>query len=91
MKFEKQTFTDDITLDYNEFIDCEIKNCTIFYYGGKFTLVRTKFTNVHFGVGGSANDTLVFLRIVRATGQNMLDALLDQGYQPVPDPSTTIN
>ena len=25
MKFENQTFTDDVTLDYNEFIDCEIK------------------------------------------------------------------
>ena len=54
MKFEKQTFTEDITLDYNEFFDCEIKDCKIIYFGGKFALVRTKLKNVRFTVGGSA-------------------------------------
>ena len=91
MKFKNQTFTDDITLDFNEFIDCEIKDCKILYYGGKFLLVRTKFINVQFGLGGPANDTLTFLRLVRANGPHLLDQLLDQGTQPVPDQSVTIN
>ncbi len=91
MKFKNQTFTDDITLDYNEFIDCDIKNCTVLFYGGKFALIRTKFSNVRFGVGGAANDTLAFLRVVRTSSQAALDSLLDQGYQPVPDQTTTIN
>jgi len=91
MKFEKQTFTDDVTLDYNEFIDCEIRGCRVYYYGGKFTLIRTKLTNVSFGLGGPANDTLSFLKLVRANGPNLLDQLLDQGDQPIPDQTVTIN
>ena len=91
MKFEKQTFTEDVTLDYNEFTDCEIKDCVLSYYGGKFTLVRTKLTNVRFAMGGPANDTLAFLRLVRANGPQLLDQLLDQGDQPIPDQTVTIN
>ena len=91
MKFENQTFTDDVTLDYNEFIDCEIKNCKILYCGGKYSLVRTKLSNVQFGLGGPANDTLAFLRLIRANGQHLLDDLLNQGPQPKPAESITIN
>ena len=91
MKFENQTFTDDVTLDYNEFIDCEIKDCKILFYGNDFSLIRTKFTNVQFGLGGPANITLAFLRLVRANGPHLLDQLLDQGTQPEPDQTITIN
>ncbi len=91
MKFENQTFTGDITLDYNEFIDCEIKDCNVLYHGGKFSLVRTKLNNVRFGLSGPANDTLIFLRLVRANGPHLLDELLDQGPQPKPSQTVTIN
>jgi len=91
MKFEKQTFTNDVTLDYNEFIDCEIKDCGVLYHGGKYLLVRTKLINVRFGLGGPANDTLSFLKLVRANGQHLLEELLDEGPQPTPDQSVTIN
>lgn len=91
MRFVKQTFTTDVTLDYNEFIDCEIKDCVVFFYGGEFSLVRTKLNNVRFGLGGPANSTLNFLRLVRATSPGLLNELLDQGPQPTPDQSVTFN
>lgn len=91
MIFKNQTFTEDVTIDYNEFIDCTIKDCVVFYHGGKFSFVRTKFSNVRFGLAGSANDTLAFLKLVRANGEHLLNELLDQGGQPSPDESVTIN
>jgi hypothetical protein len=80
-----------VTLDYNEFVDCEIRDCLLVYHGGEFSLVRTKLVNVRFGLGGAANNTLGFLKLVRANGQELLDSLLDQGPQPEPGQSVTIN
>jgi len=91
MRFVKQLFTTDVTLDYNEFIDCEIKDCVVFFHGGDFSLVGTKLTNVRFGLGGPANSTLGFLRLIRANGPHLLEALLNQGEQPVQDGQVTIN
>jgi hypothetical protein len=91
MRFSKQTFTTDVTLDYNEFIDCEIRDCTVLFHGGEFSLVRTKLTNVRFGLAGPANNTLVFLRLVRAHGPNLINELLDAASAPKPDQSITIN
>lgn len=90
MRFERQTFTTNVTLDYNEFIDCTIKDCTVLYFGGDFSLTRTTLSNVRFGLGESANRTLDFLRLVRANGQQLLDELLDAAPGPAPD-SVTIN
>ena len=91
MRFVNQTFTTDVTLDYNEFVDCEIKDCTVLFHGGDFSLVRTKLNNVRFGLGGPANSTLNFLRIVRSTNANLINELLDQGPQPTPEQSVTVN
>jgi hypothetical protein len=92
MRFVKQVFTGgQVTLDYNEFVDCEIRDCLLVYHGGEFSLVRTKLVNVRFGLGGAANNTLGFLKLVRANGQELLDSLLDQGPQPEPGQSVTIN
>ena len=91
MRFVKQSFTDDVTLDYNEFIDCEISNCLVLFHGGDFTLLRTTLTNVRFGLGGPANNTLNFLRLVRAANPRLLDELLNATPGPVPDQSVTIN
>ena len=81
MRFEKQVFTTDITLDYNEFVDCEIKDCVVFFYGGSFSLIRSKLSNVKFGVGGPAGQTLEFLRLVRTVGPHLLDELLNARAQ----------
>jgi hypothetical protein len=91
MRFIKQTFTDDVTLDYNEFVDCEIRNCLVLFHGGDFTLLRTTLTNVRFGLGGPANNTLNFLRLVRAASPRLLDELLNAAPEPVSDQSVTIN
>jgi hypothetical protein len=91
MRFVKQTFTNDVTLDYNEFVDCEISNCLVLFHGGDFTLLRTTLTNVRFGLGGPANNTLNFLRLVRAANPRLLDELLNAAPGPVSGQSVTIN
>ncbi len=92
MRFVKQVFNGgEVTLDYNHFVDCELRDCLLVYRGGEFSLVRTRLTNVRFGLGGAANNTLGFLKLVRANGHHLLDALLDQGAQPEPEQSVTIN
>lgn len=92
MKFVRQVFNGgQVTLDYNEFEDCEMHGCVLVYHGGDFSLVRTRLVNVQFGLAGAANNTLSFLRLVRANGQGLLDGLLDAGVQPVPEHSVTIN
>lgn len=91
MRFVKQTFTNDVTLDYNEFVDCEISNCLVLFHGGDFTLLRTTLTNVRFGLGGPANNTLNFLRLVRAASPRLLDDLLNAAPGPVSGQSVTIN
>lgn len=85
MRFEKQVFTTDVTLDYNEFVDCEIKDCVVHFHGGEFKLERTKLTNVKYRLAGAANATLQFLKLVRASGPDLVDGLLNQGDQPKPD------
>jgi hypothetical protein len=85
MKFENQTFTTDVTLDCNEFIDCEIMNCVIHHQGGPFSMIRTRLDNVRFGVSGSAQNVLSFLCMVRATNPAAVDELLDGAPQPTPE------
>lgn len=84
MRFEKQVFTTDVTLDFNEFIDCEIRNCTVHFHGGDFSLQRTKLTNVSYRLAGPAHSTVQFLKLVRATGSHIFDELMNQGDQPTP-------
>ena len=92
MRFESKVFESaEVTLDYNEFVDCEMRNCVLLYHGGDFSLTRTRLNNVQFGLAGAANNTLSFLRLVRANGQALLDGLLDAGPQPIPEHSVTIN
>src|SRR5258708_14462043 len=64
MRFENQTFTTDVTLDYNEFIGGVIKNCVVFYYGGYLSLSQTPMENVRFAMAGAAQCALMFLRII---------------------------
>jgi hypothetical protein len=92
MKFVGQVFDGgEVTLDYNEFVDCEMRGCVLTFYGGEFSLVRTRLEKVQFALGGAANNTLSFLRLVRANGPALLDGLLDAGPQPEPGQGVTIN
>lgn len=89
MKFENQTFTTDVTLDCNEFIDCVIKNCVIHHQGGSFSMLRTRLENVRFGLGGPAQHVLSFLRLVRATNPAAVSELLDGAPEPTTERSGT--
>ena len=82
MHFEKQVFTTDVTLDYNEFVDCEFKNCKIFYHGGPFSVVNGKFSQVSYMFGGDANNTLGFLRMLHSITPQLIDELLKPPSQP---------
>ncbi len=89
MKFENQTFTTDVTLDCNEFIDCVIKNCVIHHQGGPFSMLRTRLENVRFAIGGHAQNVLSFLRLVRVTNPAAVSELLDGEPMSTPDRSKT--
>jgi hypothetical protein len=92
MRFVNQVFQGgEITLDYNEFIDCEFRDCLVVLHGGEFSLVRARFERVRFGLAGAANNTLMFLRLVRANGPHLVDELLNGGAPPPADQSLTIN
>jgi hypothetical protein len=91
MRFVKQVFTTDVTLDYNEFIDCEFRDCVVYFHGGEFSLVRTTFNNVRYALAGPANNTLSFMRLIRANAPHLINQLLDAQPAPTPDQSVTIN
>ncbi|HEY7964845.1 MAG: hypothetical protein ACHQD6_08990 [Steroidobacterales bacterium] len=86
MRIENQTFVDTtITLDYNQFVGCTIRDCLVVCHGGDFLLERTTLQNCRFVLSGPANNALQFLRLVRANGEHLLNELLDQGPQYRPD------
>ncbi|HET7757690.1 MAG TPA: hypothetical protein VFK87_10575 [Steroidobacteraceae bacterium] len=79
MRFENQTFTGTtVTLDFNQFVNCTIADCLVVCHGGDFSLSRTTLMRCKFGVGGMANNTLQFLKLVRANGPQLLEDLLNQ-------------
>jgi hypothetical protein len=89
MKFENQTFTTDVTLDCNEFIDCVLKDCLISHQGGWFSMTRTRLENVRFGVGGPAQNVVSFLRMVRVHNRGAVEELLDGVLLTTPEPAGT--
>lgn len=63
MKYENETFTNEVELDGNEFIGCVFENCTVVYSGGKQPLItRCSFNNFTFEFRGCADNTVTFLR-----------------------------
>lgn len=91
MKFVKQKFTEDISIDFNEFVDCEFENCVVLYHGGSFTLTRPKFKNVRFGVGDAANNTLIFLKYIRQSSPEIFEELFQTSQNPIQSKPPTIN
>lgn len=92
MRFENQVFQGgEVTLDYNEFVDCVFRDCLLVFHGGEFSLVRVRFEQVRFGLAGAANNTLMFLRLVRANGPQLVEELLGGSAELRADQSVTIN
>ena len=88
MRFENQTFTTDVTLDYNQFIGGVIKNCVVFYYGGDFSLSQTRMENVRFALAGAANGALMFLRMIRSLNPQAFEELMSEAPPPPNGPAT---
>ncbi len=84
MRYIKQAITGiDVNLDFNEFEDCVIKDCIVTCNGGPFSLVRTRFERVRFAIGGPAQATLAFLKLVKAHSPDLLNELMNDGAQPL--------
>jgi hypothetical protein len=88
MRFENQTFTTDVTLDYNQFIGGVIKNCVVYYYGGDFSLSETRMENVRFAMAGAASGALMFLRMIRSLNPQAFEELMSQAPPPPNGPAT---
>ena len=79
MRFENQTFTTDIAVDYNEFVNCTFKDCRILFHGGEFSFAGTvSFERVSFGLGHAANNTVTFLKFLRAGAPQAFAELMAQ-------------
>ncbi len=88
MRFDNQTFTSDVTLDYNQFIGGVIRDCVVYYYGGDFSLSGTRLENGRFALGGPANGALMFLRMIRAMNPQAFEELMSQAPPPSHGPAT---
>ena len=80
MRFENQAFErTTITLDYNEFVNCTIKDCTVIYAGGPYSLVTCKIDGeIRLNLLESAHRTLIFMSWLRSleNGQQLMEGML---------------
>jgi hypothetical protein len=61
MKFENFN-GETVDLDYNEFVSCTFRNCTLIYRGGNAPILTgNSFNNFSFVFAGAAGTTLAFL------------------------------
>jgi hypothetical protein len=90
MRFENQTFTTDIAIDYNEFVNCTFKDCRILFHGGEFSFAGTvNFERVAFGLGHAANNTVTFLKFLRAAAPQAFAELMAQQQKPAASTGST--
>ena len=75
--YQRDVYVENVTLDYNEFTDCEFRNCALVFAGGHYLMTRCKFDNVRFGCIDAAERTLVFLRFINTApnGRQLIDEL----------------
>jgi hypothetical protein len=61
--FKHQTFTDSsFDLDETVFLECELKNCDLFYSGGDLEILNSKMDNCRFHWRGAAKNTMSVLQ-----------------------------
>ena len=80
MQFENETFSDEVTLDGNEFVNCGFaRGCKIIYGGGKFDLKDCRFqAPIAYELNGAAAITLSFLRFLARMSPDMLRQMLEE-------------
>lgn len=78
MRFEKQIFITDVTLDHNVFVDCVIRDCVVHFHGGPIELERTRFENVRFALHGAALATIGFLKLAKLNNPRIVEELIEK-------------
>lgn len=73
MRFENQTISQDITVDFSEFDNVEFKNCKVIFRGGAFSFKNVRFTNVEYVMADAANNTLIYLRFIKAMDKELFE------------------
>lgn len=77
MQFVKQRFTEDVSIDNNEFIDCEFENCRLIFGGGEFFFRRVTLINVRFEITRAVSEKLLFLRSSEDPDYEAFEQLFD--------------
>jgi len=91
MRFEDQTFENtEVTFDYNQFVRCTFRNITLFFHGGDWSIVECHFDGqIKIAVGGSANNTLTFMKWLKQAAPDALDGLLKDAGLSTAMPAST--
>lgn len=87
MKFEDQTFKKtDVTLDYNEFVNCKFVACTIHFAGGQYKIDGCDMDNCKFSFHDAALRTLAYVKMIwsMSGGPEVVRGLLESTPKPPP-------
>lgn len=91
MKFEKQTFTTDVTLDFNEFVDCVFTGCTVYFHGNPYLLIRTDMEGISLKFAGAAAETLSTLKALRQRSPQLVEDLINKARDTAAPAGTLTN
>lgn len=93
MRFENQTFTTDVTWDFNTFVNCTFaKGCTIWFHGFDHSVIDSRIEGARFMVGGPASLTLVFLKTLRQSNPQLVEDMINNaGNAAAAPPGTRSN
>lgn len=93
VRFENQTFTGDITLDYNDFINCTFGDGSVIHYGGgQYSLQSPTFAGgIRFTFHDNAHRTLIWLKFLSSmpNGRQLIDSILES--IPTSPPQMSMN
>jgi hypothetical protein len=85
--YKKQSFEDrTFVLEETVFIECQLKNCDLYYSGGDIEMVNTKMENCPFHFRGPARNTAGLLKtfgMLREPNQQQIPAQVTIAGQKV--------
>jgi hypothetical protein len=84
MRFENQTFTGEVTLDFNQFVRCTFQRCTVYFHGFDYQLIETRMEEVRFAFGGPANNTRGLLKTLRQQEPEVFEQLIQNAGTGMP-------